>query len=304
MVAAAGKGLRKLRRRPLDHMVLPVADLEVARARLEALGFTVAPEARHPFGTRNACVYFADDTFLEPLAVAERETCEAEARAGNAFVARDRAFRFRNGEEGFSALVFGSDDAAADDRAFREAGISGGAPLEFVRTFSAPSGEQAEAAFHLAFAADLRAPDVFFFTCQRVRRPDVDRRALERHANGVGGVAEVLLVEENPSDFQYLLQEVIGERGVRSSSFGISLAAGNSRVSALTPAGMRAFLNEAAEPGERGLRLAGIVFTVRDMASLLRLLKTNAVQFRRHGTRIVVPSAPGQGTVFAFEETA
>lgn len=285
-------------------MVLPVADLTVARARLEAIGFTVAPEARHPFGTKNACVYLSDDTFIEPLAVAERETCESEARAGNAFVARDQAFRFRNGGEGFSALVFGSDDAAADDRAFREAGISGGTPLEFARTFTGPSGEQGEAAFHLAFAADLRAPDVFFFTCQRVRRPDVDRRELERHPNGVAGISQVVLSEENPSDFQYLLQEVVGARRVDSNSFGITLPAANGRVSALTPEGVRAFLGEAPVSSERGLRPRGIVFRVDDLASPERELRKNGVSFHRLGRRVIVPRAPGQGSIFAFEETA
>ncbi|WP_234851909.1 VOC family protein, partial [Sinorhizobium meliloti] len=81
--------------RPLDHLVLPVADLARTRQRLAALGFTVADEARHPFGTANACVFFSDDTYLEPLAVASREECEAAALEGNAFVARDQAFRFR-----------------------------------------------------------------------------------------------------------------------------------------------------------------------------------------------------------------
>jgi hypothetical protein len=29
----------------------------------------VAADARHPFGTENACVFFADGTYLEPLAL-------------------------------------------------------------------------------------------------------------------------------------------------------------------------------------------------------------------------------------------
>lgn len=69
--------------RPVDHLVLPTVDLDTARQRLEALGFTVAPSAQHPFGTENACVFFSDNTYLEPLAIAQRETCETEARNGN-----------------------------------------------------------------------------------------------------------------------------------------------------------------------------------------------------------------------------
>ena len=52
--------------RPLDHLVLPTRSLEIARQRLSALGFVVAPTGVHPFGTENACVFFAGGTYLEP----------------------------------------------------------------------------------------------------------------------------------------------------------------------------------------------------------------------------------------------
>ncbi len=74
---------------PLDHLVLPTAGLDTARQRLEALGFTVAPMGVHPFGTRNCCVYLADGTFMEPLAIGDAAVADDAARAGNVFVARD-----------------------------------------------------------------------------------------------------------------------------------------------------------------------------------------------------------------------
>ncbi|RUT98898.1 VOC family protein, partial [Mesorhizobium sp. USDA-HM6] len=49
---------------PLDHLVLPTRSLEIARQRLSSLGFVVAPTGLHPFGTENACVFFADGTYL------------------------------------------------------------------------------------------------------------------------------------------------------------------------------------------------------------------------------------------------
>ena len=72
MVSMTSTSQNRAGARRIDHCVLPVADLAGARDRLTRLGFTVAPEGRHPFGTHNACVYFADDTFLEPLAVGDR----------------------------------------------------------------------------------------------------------------------------------------------------------------------------------------------------------------------------------------
>ena len=164
--------------RPLDHVVLPVADLAIARERHELLGFKVAPIGVHPFGTENACVFFKDGTFLEPLAIGQRETAEAASLAGNVFTARDAAFRFRKGAEGFSAVVMGSDDAAGDHAQFEKAGISAGGILDFGRDFVTPEGQASRMDFRLAFAADLRSPDSFFFTCQRINVPKADRSAL------------------------------------------------------------------------------------------------------------------------------
>ena len=287
--------------RRIDHLVLPTADLQVARQRLSALGFKVAPEAEHPFGTHNACVFFADDTYLEPLAVRQRETGEEAARQGNVFVARDQAYRFRRGEEGFSALVMATDDAAGDRRAFAEAGVSAGDNLAFSRGYIGTDGQPAEARFELAFAADLRAPDVFFFTCQRLRSLQVDRSQLEAHDNGVTSIRQVVLSERNPSDFQYLLQEVANQREVQAHSFGLDIRAANADIAILNAAGLKGFLGIEGGTHARGLRLRAVVFATFTFDGLPERLEQADIAFERVGNRIVVPAAAGQGAVFAFE---
>lgn len=285
----------------LDHLVLPVGTLAAARARLGSLGFTVAPDALHPFGTENACVFFADDTYLEPLGVASREVCEASAVAGNVFVARDRAFRFRRGEDGLSAVVLATRNAASDHQRFRKAGLSGGEPLEFSRPFKLADGSSAQASYRLAFAADLRAPDFFLFCCERTRERPAIVPDLLKHANGVTGIARVVLVEDNPSDFQYLLEETVQQREVTAHSFGIDLATGTATISALTPAGFEAWFGLDAS-GERGLRGAAVVFRVEKLSEVEALLRRNDIAYEHRHHRILVRPAPGQGVVFAFEE--
>ena len=287
--------------RPVDHLVLPTADLEIARTRLEQLGFVVAPVGKHPFGTENVCVFLGDDSFLEFLAIGQRETCEIEARNGNVFVARDQAWRFRNGQEGFSALVMRTHDATGDHQAFIEAGISAGAILNFTRPFATPDGKKDMAGFRLAFAADLRAPDAFFFTCERVNTPKVDRTALQTHKNGAGSLREVVLSEVNPTDFQYPLQEIINQRDVNAHSFGMDLRAANANVTVLTPQGLRSFFGIEALETERGLRLQAFVLAVRDLAAVESLLTNNNIPYEKRGSRLIVHRAPGQGAAIAFE---
>ncbi len=287
--------------RRVDHLVLPTAELTLARRRLSDLGFTVAPDAQHPFGTRNACVFFADGTYLEPLMVGERDKYEEAAKQGNVFVQRDLAYRFRRGDEGISALVMASDDAENDHRQFGDAGISAGDNLTFSRNYQKPDGGTAEASFELAFAADLRAPDVFFFTCQRLQALNVDRTRLETHANGVIGIRQIVMSETNPSDFQYLMQEIVQQREVNAHSFGLEIMSSNADIAVLNAAGLKGFFGLEGGTHARGLRLRVIVVATSSLQSLPDLLADAEIAFERIGERIVVPAAPGQGAAIAFD---
>ena len=289
--------------RPIDHLVLPVSELGLARERLTALGFTVAKDARHPFGTENCCVFLADGSYLEPLGIANREECEEAARAGNVFVARDQAFRFRRGLEGFSAVAMATDDAWGDDQRYAAAGLSGGPVLEFSRDMLLPDGTSATGSFRLAFAADPRSPDFFFFASQRVVPLPADRKALEAHENGVTGLAEVVLSEQNPTDFQYLLQEAADEREVEALSFGMSIETPRGRITVLNDAGLQGFYGIAPAPGaDRGLKGQAVVFTVSDLSECRRRMTAGGVAFGERDGRLLVPPAPGQGVLFVFGE--
>ena len=287
--------------RPLDHLVIPVTDLKTARARLTRLGFTVAADARHPFGTENACVFLADRTYLEPLAVGSRDDVDAAARAGNQFVARDRAFRFRNGDEGLSAIVMGTPDADADHAAFRAAGFSAGDQLSFSRVMKFPDGTEIEPSFKLAFAADLRAPDFFAFSCERVNMPPADRSALERHANGVTGLSRVVLSESEPAAFADYLQAVTGGAAAGGGNGRLGVPTGNVAIEVIDPATLQSEFG-VPRSAERGLRGEAVVFQVADLAATERLLAGNGVRHMRSAGMVLVPREPGQGTLFAFSE--
>lgn len=287
--------------RAIDHLVLPVVDLETSRDRLSRLGFTVAADASHPFGTENACVFFADDTYLEPLAVGSREDCLEAQRDGNVFVARDQAFRFRRGE-GLSAIVVKTANATADDARFRDEGHSAGRLLQFSRQFRFPDDRTADGTFRLAFAADLRAPDFFAFACERVNPLPTDRGALSVHANGAAGLRRIVLTEENPSDFQYLLEMALDQRDVTAHSFGISIEASNASVDALTTEGFSAHYGIDLVQPERGLLGSAVVVSVADLGVTEACLAANGVQYHKTGARLVVAPEKGQGVTFAFEE--
>jgi hypothetical protein len=289
--------------KPLDHVVLPVPDLKTARSRLTKLGFTVAPDGRHPFGTANCCVYFADGTFLEPLAVANERAELNAGTDGNAFAARDVAYRYRRGENGFSAVVFGTEDAAADHAAFVEAGFSAGAMLEFSRPFVDAAGRSDKASFRLAFAADLRAPDCLFFTCQRVGVPKVDRAALERHENGTVRLASVVLAAPEIFSFGPIVRAVssTGDRDLESfGDNGFVLKTANARIEMMGNQELHRRFGELSS-GDRGLQARAVVFGVADLKATKSYLLSKGVDCEKYRGRVIVLPAPGQGAIFAFE---
>ena len=287
---------------PLDHLVLPTFNISAARERLAKLGFTVAADARHPFGTENACVFLADKTYLEPLAVANREECEEAARTGNVFVARDQAFRYRVGEDGFSAVVFATGDAAADNERFKANAISAGPTLEFSRPMRMPDGRESVAGFRLAFAADLRAPDFLTFCCERINPLPADRDALERHDNGVLGLMEVVLSAPDPEAYVGLIEQAGNNPALSRQSFGVTAQTPNGRLVVMTPKGLEAFYDLAIPADERGLRARAILFRSRDLSVTSAHLAANGIAYTHRNNRILVKVAPGQGALFAFEE--
>ena len=287
--------------RAIDHLVLPTADLDVARCRLSALGFTVAPVGVHPFGTQNACIYFADGTFLEPLAVRDDAAAGEAARSGNVFVARDAAFRLRRGEEGVSALVFATADAERDDAEFEGQDVSAGGMLTFSRDFVDASGKADTASFKLAFAADRRAPDVFFFACQRVNAPKVDRAALQAHANGVARITSIVLSAKDPTGYARIVSIAAGVPMREPAICPIRIDAQNAMIEIVDgPALQQSFGLD--EIDDSGLHIRAIVFGVGDLAETGRILTKNAVGFSARQNRLIAPPTAGQGAAFVFEE--
>ncbi|WP_295812601.1 VOC family protein [uncultured Nitratireductor sp.] len=289
--------------RSLDHCVLPTVSLAIARGRLEALGFTVAADAAHPFGTSNCCVFFKDGSYLEPLARIDPTVARMAQAEGNVFIERDSVFRQTFGDEGFSAVVLGTADAQADHARFVDGGVSAGDPLTFSRPFLDAQGRQATASFRLAFAAPKVANGHFFFTCQRVNMPAAGRGGLEEHGNGVSGITQIIMLAPSPSDYAGFLETFSDGASKGHADGDIELDLDNARLTVTTSEryGLRLGLDRVSPHGR--FDLAAIVFQCLDIARLRDHLSDREILFAEIAGSIIVPPAEGQGAVFVFEES-
>lgn len=153
----------------IDHLVIVVPELEAAVASYRGLGFTVVPGGRHPIGTHNALIAFADGSYLELIAFFEPN-------------AQHRWYQRLQQGGGLIDFCLQTDDLAGDAGAFRAAGVALADPRPLSRV--RPDG------YELRWV--LSIPDVhagvapFLIEDETPRNERVPRATT--HANGVTGI--------------------------------------------------------------------------------------------------------------------
>ena len=269
--------------RGIDHLVLAVRDLEVARARYASWGFTLTPRAQHPFGTANSLVQL-DGNFLELLAIDDLARIPPAAPGGFSFGTFNRDFLARR--EGFSMLVFESRDARADHRDFAAAGLNALPPFDFSRDARLPDGSTARVGFSLAFVTDPRLPEAAFFTCQQRAPQHFWKPEYQRHANTARQVVEVVMVAPAPTELRGLFAGLQGVDAVQPVADDLSVRTARGSISVVTPTTFdRRFPGAAPTSRPATPHLAAFVVRVDDMKAVERPL---------------IPAAEAFGTVIAF----
>jgi hypothetical protein len=287
--------------RSIDHCVLAAEKLSLARDRYRRMGFSVAPDGVHPFGTCNANMYFRNGPMIETLAIADHVKYAEAIEKGNTFVRNDAEFRRAHGSDGFSHIVATSVDAGKDHEDFLARGVSGGDVVSFSRKFEHPDGRPDSLAVNLAFATHPRAPSGFFFVCENVVVPEIDRSALLDHENGALGAKHVISCTREPAIYRDFYRELFGSAEVTVRDQMVDCMVPNGRVSIVTPEGLSQTYGIGLRSVGTDLLHQGLIFAVRDISRTEALFARNQVSFKRHNDRLVVPFASEPGFFFGFE---
>src|SRR5262249_35770007 len=153
----------------IDHLVVVVPELDAAVASYRGLDFTVVPGGRHPIGTHNALIAFADGSYLELIAFFEPN-------------AQHRWFQRLQQGGGLIDFRLQTDDLAADAGAFRAAGVALADPRPLSRV--RPDGYKLSWVLSIPDAHGGVAP--FLIEDETPRDERVPRATV--HANGVTGI--------------------------------------------------------------------------------------------------------------------
>ena len=96
--------------------------------------------------------------------------------------------------------------------------------MRFEREGKRPDGSPVKVGFSLAFAEDKLAPDIHFATCQQHYPENFWNPAFQKHANGVAGVAGVVMVADDPARHRDFMLAFTGARNAASQQTATAFA--------------------------------------------------------------------------------
>ena len=179
----------------IDHLVVAVPDLDTAIRNYTELGFTVVPGGRHPVGTHNALISFADGSYVELIAFYEPSPGHrwwAPLQKGGGLV----------------DFCMQTDDLRGDTAAFRQAGVAIDDPKPLSR--ARPDGYKLS--WVLSIPRDAhRGVAPFLIQDETPREERVPRQMT--HRNQVRGIGAVTVAVTDVAPVRHWYARVLGAAG-------------------------------------------------------------------------------------------
>jgi hypothetical protein len=198
-------------------------------------------------------------------------------------------------------LVLEGKGAAGDLEAFSAAGIGNFKPFNFERDARRPDGSSVRVAFSLVFAADEKARDIGYFTCQQHKPENFWNPAFQNHANGAVGIDGVVMVSNNPDGHRHFVSAFAGVSDIQSGASGIRAVTSRGEIQVVNPSAYETYTGAPPPDLARGAHLAAIRFAVRDKTEALSKLKNGGITaVERHGNLVIPPDA-AFGATLIFE---
>ena len=284
--------------RGIDHLVLAVHDLASARALYESLGFTVTPDAQHPWGTTN-CLVQLDGSFLEIICVDRPELLTEPL--GNAFSFGTIIRDFLETSEGFAMLVLESADAANDLKDYSNNGIHAFDPFGFSRIAKLPDGEEVTVSFSIAATKDPLAPNAAFFSCQQHAPQYFWKKEYQTHANTALAIREVSQVSEGPAMHEGFFKGYSGVETAKISDQELVIETPRGRISVQTPTLSEKVWGQPNRTMEKPC-LNGFRIAVADMSAAKSILASNNVAHEDRNDHLLISASNAMGVAIILEQ--
>jgi Glyoxalase-like domain len=270
----------------LDHVVVNVRDrLDEAADLYGRLGFTLTPRGHHTLGSSNHLAIFGTD-YMELLGVPP---------GGGA---RTDVLEWPSGLNG---VAFGTENSDNLHASLARSGAPVLPPLAFSRPVDLPDGAR-DAAFRTVRVAREAVAAGRLFFCHHLTRDLVWRDEWRRHANGVLGVAGVVIAAAQPEGMGAVLRALFGADAVAAITGGLRLGAGLTSIDVVSHAEVARRFGPAAPAADGGVdAMAALVLRTIDLARPAAALRAGRITgVVEESTRLLVPAAQTPGVTLEF----
>ena len=245
----------------LDHVLIGVRDLDLARADFARLGFDTCPRGRHiGWGTANHCVMLPDD-YVELLGIVDP----------NLFTNHLDHFLEKEGE-GLLGLALATSDPDATLRAWRTAGFESAEIRPLKRLLDSPEGV-VEVSFCNVMLDNAETAGLRIFACHH-ETPELMRRpSWLRHPSTARHVSGLTLLTDDPVAVSRTLEPLLAAGSATWTDDVAALHSGSCVILIATPADAT-LLHPAFDLGDDAPtpRLAVMEIEVADIEAAARFL--------------------------------
>ena len=144
-------------------------------------------------------------------------------------------------------------------------------------------------------------PQAAFFTCQQHAPEHFWKADYQRHENTAVGMAEVIMLADQPLKYTKFFQGFVGTENVTAWDDGFTLKTGRGEISVVSPSEWRKHFPDSFAPDlAQGPRLAAYRIAVDDVEAVHECLRVSETTRLNYGRGVAIPPNEAYGVTIEF----
>lgn len=283
----------------IDHPLIAVRDLDTAIERFSALGFTMAPKSRHPWGT-STCISIMQQSLIEIVSVYDEGLLDL-LPAGDFHFGR-HVYTYLQQREGVALTALHSSDAEGDAATVEARGIVCQGTIKFGRDVVLPDGTPDRTSTTLKILHDPELPRLSNFICHQHRPDLIYVPKWSTHANGASSYAQLTVMAEKADQpkVKARLEGLYGKEAIQPLADGFAAETGNGWYVVTDKAGIEHRYGALPPELENETQPACVAIHIKnaDNATVAGILDRNQVAYAQTDGQLRLADASLYGNVF------
>ena len=262
----------------IDHPLIAVNNIDLARSHFEKMGFRMTAIGKHPWGTSTSLAMF-EGSLIEIMGIYDDTLIDVNP-AGDFYFGR-HIHQHLMQREGVALSALHSTDMIADVEHAKIAKQTVSGTLEFGRDVKLPNGNQDRTNTTLALLPDAEYPRLSFFLCQQHRPELIYVSEWMNHPNTVYGYAGLTIVAD-PVEHKKLSEKFSALFGVTTDHYeGFSVETANGRMLVQTKKAIESEFGELPESVTNDTAIVALDFYCQNLGTLESYISNSGLAYTK-----------------------